>query len=173
MVNLNRFTLGCSIYLISTIGKPLAFLLTRRNSIKLRLKQLPGAQRWRKWGSVWYTRKTSKIPIKLMHMTAATAVEEDSLLMTLYLMEEGDQTIHLGSHYIGHDLSSQGLKMELFFFVCCTCNTLSYFIYLAKHMKCSVKLLLIYKCICNCCFSRFGSAFMKFQHQQQKENSSI
>ena len=90
-----------------------------------------------------------------MHMTAATAVEEDSLLMTLYLMEEGDQTIHLGSHYIGHDLSSQGLKMELFFFVCCTCNTLCCFIYLAKHMKCSVKLLLIYKCICNCYFYLF------------------
>ena len=86
---------------------------------------------------------------------------------TWYLMEEGDQTTHLGSHYIGHDFNSQGLKMvnHLNYLSNCSycwlnnfsflCNTLFYFIYLAKHMKCSVKLLLIYKCICNCCFYLF------------------
>ncbi|KAF3973352.1 hypothetical protein CMV_003211 [Castanea mollissima] len=34
------------------------------------------------------------------------------LLVHLYLMIEGDQTTHLGSPYIGHDLNSQGLKMK-------------------------------------------------------------
>jgi len=34
-----------------------------------------------------------------------------SIWCTWYLMEEGDQTTHLGSHYIGHDFNSQGLKM--------------------------------------------------------------
>nr|XP_023923501.1 uncharacterized protein LOC112034911 [Quercus suber] len=116
MVKLNHLTFGCSICpltILAPIGEKHLVKLMQMELINLRLKYLPQNMRWRKLGSIWYTSKTSRIPIKLLHNAATTVCSMRIWVISIMIITIQLQKVsEISEAMMGLDLAEKATLMR-------------------------------------------------------------